>query len=53
MFEAGQFSVADFYVGDSDNPLNRPEDFTQWRAATTVVTGDMVDIRSGTSWTPG
>src|SRR6478672_664012 len=27
------YSLADFYLGDSDNPLIPPEDFTAWRKA--------------------
>ena len=30
MFDASQFSLADFYLGDSDDPLVAPADFTQW-----------------------
>lgn len=29
-----QYSLADFYVGDSTDPLIPPEDFTAWRQAT-------------------
>jgi glycine C-acetyltransferase len=30
-----QYSLADFYLGESDNPLVPPEDFTAWRKAAT------------------
>ncbi len=32
------YSLADFYLGDSDNPLIPPQDFTAWRKATTWAT---------------
>src|SRR5215216_2895005 len=28
--EASQFSLADFFLGDSDDPLVAPADFTEW-----------------------
>lgn len=30
-FNASQFSLADFYLSDSDDPLIPPEDYTRWR----------------------
>ena len=30
VFEASQFSLADFYIGDSYDPLRPPEDFARW-----------------------
>lgn len=32
--DASQFSLADFYLGDSDDPLVPPEDFNRWRRET-------------------
>src|SRR6266513_1659060 len=31
MYKASQFSLADFYLGDSDDPVVPPADFTRWR----------------------
>jgi 7-keto-8-aminopelargonate synthetase-like enzyme len=31
VFKASQFSLADFYLGDSDDPVVPPADFTRWR----------------------
>jgi glycine C-acetyltransferase len=33
------FSLADFFMGDTDDPLNPGEDFVSWREATSWATG--------------
>jgi 8-amino-7-oxononanoate synthase len=38
MFDASQFSLADFYIGDSDDPLAPADDFVEWRKATAWAT---------------
>src|SRR5262245_57580018 len=29
--DPSDYSLADFYIGESANPLNPPEDYTEWR----------------------
>lgn len=37
-FDASQFSLADFYFSDSDNPLTPPADYLAWRRETSWAT---------------
>ena len=37
-WDASQFSLADFYHSDSDNPLTPPSDYLEWRRATAWAT---------------
>ena len=37
-WDASQFSLADFYYSDSDNPLTPPADYLAWRRATAWAT---------------
>ena len=37
-FDASQFSLADFYLGDSDDPLVPPAGFAEWRGETRWAT---------------
>jgi 7-keto-8-aminopelargonate synthetase-like enzyme len=37
-WDASQFSLADFYYSDSDNPLIPPADYLEWRRATAWAT---------------
>jgi glycine C-acetyltransferase len=37
-WDASQFSLADFYYSDSDNPLTPPADYVAWRNATAWAT---------------
>src|SRR5262245_49227802 len=36
--QANEFSLADFFFGESDDPLSPPEDFTRWRRETAWAT---------------
>ena len=37
-WDASQFSLADFYYSDSDNPLTPPADYLAWRRDTAWAT---------------
>jgi glycine C-acetyltransferase len=37
-FEASRYSLADFHMSDTDDPLVPPADYTEWRAASTWAT---------------
>ena len=37
-WDANQFSLADFYFSDSDNPLKPPADYLAWRRDTAWAT---------------
>src|ERR1051326_6513898 len=36
--DPSKFSLADFFLGDSDDPIVPPDDFVAWREATTWAT---------------
>jgi glycine C-acetyltransferase len=38
VFDASQFSLADFYLAEGDDPLSPPEDFARWREETAWAT---------------
>ena len=40
-----QFSLADFFAGDNQNPLIPPEEFTPWREAT-VPAFSLYEVRA-------